>query len=175
MLLSQKIELIACILACPIGSYYWPVLVDICNISIAVRNSMKKKTGKKTRQKGDRQIHFIKLLQSRKTNTNSSYVHNYHTFSETSVTLLGLYFLSTEFLKYSKPCVKRPLSKRPKIGIQDQLSLDAGQKYCRMLQGEHSAILSTFVKLPFAIKIFILSIFEWPFYTSFTGRAVAQW
>ena len=37
-----------------------------------------------------------------------------------------------------------------------------------MLGGEHSAILSTFIKLPFVIKIFVLSIFEWPFYTSFT-------
>ena len=43
-----------------------------------------------------------------------------------------------------------------------------GQKYCRMLQGEHSAILLTFIKLPFVIKIFVLSIFEWPFYTGFT-------
>ena len=48
------------------------------------------------------------------------------------------------------------------------LSLNAGQKYCRMPQGEHSAILSTFIKLPFVIKIFVLSIFEWPFYTGFT-------
>ena len=31
-----------------------------------------------------------------------------------------------------------------------------------------SAILSTSVKLPFVIKIFVLSIFEWPFYTGFT-------
>ena len=38
-----------------------------------------------------------------------------------------------------------------------------------MLQGEHSAILSTFIKLPFAIKTFVLSIFEWPFKTGFTG------
>ena len=37
-----------------------------------------------------------------------------------------------------------------------------------MLQGEHSAILSTFIKVPFVIKIFILSTFEWPFYTGFT-------
>ena len=29
---------------------------------------------------------------------------------------------------YSKTCVKQPLSKRPKIGFQDQLSLNAGQK-----------------------------------------------
>ena len=35
-------------------------------------------------------------------------------------------------------------------------------------KGEHSAILSTFIKLPFVIKIFILSIFEWSFYTGFT-------
>ena len=37
-----------------------------------------------------------------------------------------------------------------------------------MLQEEHSAILSTFIKLPFVIKIFVLSFFEWPFYTGFT-------
>ena len=33
---------------------------------------------------------------------------------------------------------------------------------------EHSAILSTFIKLPFVIKIFVSSIFEWLFYTGFT-------
>ena len=69
---------------------------------------------------------------------------------------------------YSKTCVKWPLSKRQKIGFQDQLLLNAAQKYCRMLQGELSAILSTFIKLPFVVKIFALSIFEWPFYTDFT-------
>ena len=37
-----------------------------------------------------------------------------------------------------------------------------------MLQGEHSAILLTFIKLPFVTKIFVLSVFEWPFYTGFT-------
>ena len=64
---------------------------------------------------------------------------------------------------YTKTCVKQSLPKRPKFGFQDQFSLNAGQKYCRMLQGEHSAILSTFIRLPFVIKIFVLSIFEWPF------------
>ena len=59
---------------------------------------------------------------------------------------------------YSKTCLKQPLSKRPDIGFQDQLSLNAGQTYCRMLQWEHSAIHSTFIKLPFVIKIFVLSI-----------------
>ena len=54
--------------------------------------------------------------------------------------------------------------------FQDQLSLNEGQKNCRMLQGEHSAILSTFTKLPFVIKIFVLSIFDFSghFYTGFT-------
>ena len=61
---------------------------------------------------------------------------------------------------YSKACVKLLLSKRLKIVFKDQLSLNAGQKYCRMLQGEHSAILLTFIKLPFGIKIFVLSIFS---------------
>ena len=70
--------------------------------------------------------------------------------------------------KYSKTCLKRPLSKRAKIGFQDHLSINAGQKYCRMLQGEHSAILSTFIKLPFVIKIFVLSIFEWSLKTGYT-------
>ena len=36
------------------------------------------------------------------------------------------------------------------------------------MQGEHSAIFLTFINLPFVIKIFILSIFEWPFYAGFT-------
>ena len=30
----------------------------------------------------------------------------------------------------------------------------------------------TYIKLPFVIKIFVLSIFEWPFYTGFTVVAV---
>ena len=37
-----------------------------------------------------------------------------------------------------------------------------------MLRGEHSAILSSFIKLPIVIKRFVLSIFEWPLRTGFT-------
>ena len=44
--------------------------------------------------------------------------------------------------------------------------------YCRMLQGEHSAILLTFIKLPFVIKIFGLTFFEWQFYTGYTVTAL---
>ena len=73
---------------------------------------------------------------------------------------------------YSKTYVKRPLSKRPKIGFQDQPSLNAGQKYCRMLQGAFCIPL-TLIKILLTItitviKIFVLSIFEWPFCTGFT-------
>ena len=46
--------------------------------------------------------------------------------------------------------------KKTEKGFQDQLWLNAGQKYCRMLQE-----ILTFIKLPFVIKIFVLSIFEW--------------
>ena len=48
--------------------------------------------------------------------------------------------------------------KKTTNGFQDQLLLNAGQKYCGMLQGEHSPILLTFIKLPFSIKIFVLYI-----------------
>ena len=63
-------------------------------------------------------------------------------------------------ITYGKTCLKQSLKIKTKIGFQDRLSLNAGQKYCIMLQGEHSAILSTFINLPFVIKIFVLSIYE---------------
>ena len=49
------------------------------------------------------------------------------------------------------------------------MSLKAGQK-----QRKHSVILSTSIKLPVVIKIFVLSIFEWPFYTCFTVRSAVD-
>ena len=64
-------------------------------------------------------------------------------------------------MNYSKTCRKRPLKKNTKIGFQYELSLNAGQMYCRMLPLEHSAILSTFIKLPFTIKTLVMSIFKW--------------
>ena len=47
-----------------------------------------------------------------------------------------------------KPVLSGHSILRPKFGSQDRLSLNAGQKYCRMLKEEHSAIFSTFIKLP---------------------------
>ena len=61
-----------------------------------------------------------------------------------------------------KPVLSCHSKRTQKIGFQDRLSLNAGQKYCRMFQGEHFAILSTFIKLPFSIKTFVLYFFEWP-------------
>ena len=56
-----------------------------------------------------------------------------------------------------KPVLSSHSKRRPKLVFQDRLSPNAGQKYCRMLQGEHSVILLTFIKLQFVIKIFVLS------------------
>ena len=67
-----------------------------------------------------------------------------------------------------EPVLSGRSKRRQKFGFQDRFSLDAGQKYCRMLLLEHSAIPLTFIKLPFVNKIFVLSIFEWPLKTDFT-------
>ena len=68
--------------------------------------------------------------------------------------LISKYFLS-EPIQTVKPVVRGHLKGRAKIGFQSRLLLNAGQKYGRMLQGEHSAILSTFIKLPFGFKTFV--------------------
>ena len=81
--------------------------------------------------------------------------------SKTQAELLPTVYTSTYLLitEYSKTGHS---NRRPIIGFQYRLSLNAGQKYCKR---EHSAILSTFIKLPFAFKTFIWSIFEWPLKT----------
>ena len=84
------------------------------------------------------------------------------------LSLRSLFYLflvaKKQVLLYSKLYEKRQLSKRPLIGFQDQISLNAGQRYCRMLPLElpleHSAILLTFIKLPFVIKIFFVYLFK---------------
>ena len=43
-----------------------------------------------------------------------------------------------------------------------------------MEQGEHSAILSTFIRLPFVIKTFVLSFFEWPFNKGFIVNKIMK-
>ena len=73
-----------------------------------------------------------------------------------------------EFPSHTAKPVLSGLSHKTKIGFQDRLSLNEGQTYCRMLQREHPAILSTFIMLPFVIEISALSIFERPLKTGFT-------
>ena len=63
------------------------------------------------------------------------------------------------------PVLSGHSKRRPKIVFQDQLPLNAGQKYCRMLPLEHSAILLICIKLPFVIKICVLSTFDRPLKT----------
>ena len=61
-----------------------------------------------------------------------------------------------------KPVLNGHSNRRPKIGFQDHLLLNACHKNCRYCTS------STFIKLPFVIKIFLLSIVEWPLKTGFT-------
>ena len=67
----------------------------------------------------------------------------------------------SNFIKYSKTCLKQPLRKKAKNWFS-RLLVNAGQKYCRMLQGEHSAMLSL------SHHDLVLSMFEWPLKTGFT-------
>ena len=67
-----------------------------------------------------------------------------------------------------KPVLSGHSKITPKIGFQYQLLLNEGQKYCRMLLGELSALLLTFIKLPFSIKAFVLSNYKWPLKTGLT-------
>ena len=60
---------------------------------------------------------------------------------------------------------KQPLKKKTKHWFS---RLIIAQFSSKLLQREHSAILSAFIKLPFVIKIFVLSICEWPLKTGFT-------
>ena len=70
-----------------------------------------------------------------------------------------------------KPALRHPLKKkkkRPNIGLQDRLLVNAGQKYCRMLQESILQYFRPSLKLQFVFKTLVLSIFEWPLKTGFT-------
>ena len=73
---------------------------------------------------------------------------------------MGCYLL-THITNYSKTCVKRPLLKIQKIGFQDQLMLVKSIAKC-----SKGGILQYF-RPSLVIEIFVLSIFDWPFYTGF--------
>ena len=65
--------------------------------------------------------------------------------------------------EYSKTCVKRQLSKTQKFVFKNNYRLMQVKSIAECSKG----ILLTFIKLHIVIKTFILSIFEWPFYTGF--------
>ena len=67
-----------------------------------------------------------------------------------------------------KTCVKQPLSKRPQIGFQDQLSPNAGQKYCRMLQESNLQYFCSSLSYHLSLSKLFCLFLEWPFYTGFT-------
>ena len=62
----------------------------------------------------------------------------------------------TAISDYSKTCLKPQIKKKTKIDFQDRLMLNACQKYCRMLQRKHSAILLTFIKLLYHLTLISL-------------------
>ena len=74
---------------------------------------------------------------------------------------------STVFSMYLRKHTIKPVlsghSKKTKNVFQERLTLNAGQKYCRMLQ---ESILHYFP--PALSKTFVLSIFEWQLKTGFT-------
>ena len=82
--------------------------------------------------------------------------------------LAQLYFVKSTV----KPDLNRHSQKDQKLDLKTNYRLmqvkRIAQKNCRMLPLEHSAILLTCIKLPFAIKILVLSILKWPLKTGFT-------
>ena len=65
-------------------------------------------------------------------------------------------------IKYFTKYFSKEALVTPFFLLCNQLQLDY---YKRIF---NSAILLTFIKLPFVINIFVWSIFEWPFYIGFT-------
>ena len=65
------------------------------------------------------------------------------------------------------PVLSSYSKRRPKLVFK----IDYGLMQVKVLQNaptEHSAIILTFIKLPFVFKTFVLSVFEWPLKTGFT-------
>ena len=84
----------------------------------------------------------------------------------------NLEFYHYTHVTYSKTCETATLKKTTKWCSLFKTNYRLMQvKSVAECPKEHSAILSTFIKLPFDIQIFVLSNFEQPFYTGFTVHA----
>ena len=64
-------------------------------------------------------------------------------------------------------CLKRPLKQKTKKWFSRPITAFCRSKVLQNAPREHSAILSTFIKLPFVFKTSVLSIFEWLLKTGF--------
>ena len=72
----------------------------------------------------------------------------------------------------SKTCVKPPLKKKNKNWVSRPIITECRSKVLQNALLEHSAILSTFIKLLFVFKTFVFSIFELPVKIGFTVNNV---
>ena len=72
------------------------------------------------------------------------------------------------YLYTVKPVLNGHSQKDQKLVFKTKYRLMKVKSIAECSPLEHSAILSTFIKLPFIIKTFVLSIFEWPLKTGFT-------
>ena len=69
---------------------------------------------------------------------------------------------------YSITCLKPPLKKLLNIGFQDRLLLNAGQKYCRMLQESILQYFRPSLSYHISLRPLFCLFFEWPLKTGFT-------
>ena len=69
---------------------------------------------------------------------------------------------------YSKTCAKQPLSKRPKNWISIPIIAKCRSKVLQNAPRRAFCNTFDFIKLPFVIQTFVVSGFEWGFYTGFT-------
>ena len=77
-------------------------------------------------------------------------------------------------MAYSKTCLKQPLKKKTKNCFSRQIIAKCKSKVLQNAPREHFAILSTFIKVPFVFKTFILSFFEWSLKAGITVCAKAS-
>ena len=73
------------------------------------------------------------------------------------IIILFYSYSKTATLKKNKKCFSRPIIAESRSKVLQNAPSGA---FCK--------ILLIFIKLPFVMKIFILSNFEWPFYTCFS-------
>ena len=94
-----------------------------------------------------------------------------------NITLKRAKKLPRQGLSTVKPCLKRPLKQKDQpSALRRPMQGKRIADYSLLLQREHSAILSTFIKLPLVTKIFVLSILSgqlrlYPFYKEISSKS----